>query len=305
MPEYPDVVVYQERLVAHLEGRVITGVRLGSPFVLRTFDPKISAVAGSTVHGVKRLGKRLILELDDDLFLVVHLMVAGRLRWKRAGIKQTGRNILAVFDIEDAADRPSGCLVFTEASKKKRASIHMVRGIAALEPFDRCGLDVFTSSPAAFAARFRSERHTLKRTLTDPRLFDGIGNAYSDEILHRAQLSPVQMSTNLDDETLARLQLACREVLTEWAERLRAEVGEGFPDKVTAFRSEMAVHGKYNEPCPVCATPVQRIVKAENEVNYCPTCQTGGRLLADRALSRLLKGDWPKSLAELDDRLGR
>ncbi len=305
MPEYPDVVVYQERLTSYLVGRTLDDVRLGSPFVVRTVDPPLTAAKGAKVHRVKRLGKRLVLELDEQLFIVLHLMIAGRLRWRRKGLKTTGRGVLAVFDISDAPGRPAGCLVFTEASKKKRASLHVVRGLDSLLPFNRGGLDVSRCSPSAFAARVRSERHTLKRTLTDPRLFDGIGNAYSDEILHRAGLSPVQLSTNLSDQAVCRLHDACTAVLSEWTERLRAEVGDGFPDKVTAFRDEMAVHGKYRQPCPSCATPIQRIVKAENEVNYCPTCQTGGKLLADRALSRLLKTDWPRSLAELDERLGR
>jgi formamidopyrimidine-DNA glycosylase len=245
------------------------------------------------------MGKRLVLELEDDLFLVVHLMIAGRIRWKAKGANHRAKDVLAVFDFTD------GSLVFTEASTKKRASIHLVRGEAALDPFDRGGLEVFESDRDAFAARLRSRRHTVKRALTDPTLFSGIGNAYSDEILHRARLSPVKMTTSLEDDEVDRLWDATRTVLTEWVQRFRDEVGEGFPDKVTAFRPEMAVHGKHREPCPVCGTPVQRIVHADNESNYCPTCQTGGRLLADRALSRLLKEDWPRTVEELEERLGR
>ncbi len=298
MPEYPDVVVYQERLSAHVLGRPLEAVRLGSPFVLRTAEPPLSEVHGRVVQGVRRMGKRLVLELEGDLFLVVHLMIAGRLRWKK-GTSERGRDVLAVLDF------PDGSVVFTEASKKKRASIHLVRGEAALEPFDRGGLEIFGADAAAFTERLRSSRHTLKRALTDPRLFSGIGNAYSDEILFRARLSPIKMTTSLSDAEVESLHLACRSVLTEWVDRLRAEVGEGFPDKVTAFHPEMSVHGRFRQPCPVCGSPIQRIVQGENESNYCAICQTDGRLLADRALSRLLKQDWPKTLTELEERLGR
>lgn len=302
MPEYPDVLVYVERLRALVGGHVLAGVRLGSPFVLRTADPPLAAVAGRTVATVEHLGKRIVVGFapdgdDEPLFLVIHLMVAGRLRWKTGKApNHRAPDVLAVFDFDH------GAIVFTEASKKKRASLHLVRGRAAVAGFDRGGLDPFATDAAGFAARMRSERHTVKRSLTDPTLFAGIGNAYSDEILFRARLSPVSMSTSLTDDELATLFDATRAVLTEWADRLRAEVGDGFPDKVTAFRPEMAVHGRFREPCPVCGSPVQRIVHAENESNYCATCQTGGRLLADRALSRLLKDDWPRTIEELEER---
>jgi formamidopyrimidine-DNA glycosylase len=302
VPEYPDVVVYLERLQALTAGHVLQGVRLGSPFVLRTADPPLASVAGATVAGVQRLGKRLVLELagpdgGEPLFLVIHLMVAGRLRWKTGKVvNHRAPDVLAVFDFA------AGSVVFTEVSKKKRASLHLVRGRAALTDFDRGGLDPFAIDVAAFAERMRSERHTVKRSLTDPTLFSGIGNAYSDEILFHARLSPVKLSTSLDDAELARLFDSTRTVLAEWTERLRAEVQGGFPDKVTAFRPEMAVHGKYRAACPVCGNPVQRIVHADNESNYCAHCQTEGRLLADRALSRLLKGDWPRTLEELEER---
>jgi formamidopyrimidine-DNA glycosylase len=299
VPEFPDVVVYVERLVARVVGRPLEGVRLGSPFVLRTADPPLSAVAGLEVQGVERLGKRVVFVLPDELFLVLHLMVAGRLRMKAKGASHRGKDVLAVFDF------PAESLVFTEASMKKRASIHLVRGREALRGFDRGGLEVFAADGAAFAERLRSERHTLKRALTDPTLFSGIGNAYSDEILFRAKLSPVKMTGSVTDEEVATLFDATRAVLTEWADRLRAEVGDGFPDKVTAFREEMAVHGKFRKPCPVCGHEVQRIVSGENESNYCAHCQTGGRLLADRALSQLLKSDWPRTLDELEERRGR
>jgi formamidopyrimidine-DNA glycosylase len=299
MPEYPDVVVYVERLAAHTVGQTLEDLRIGSPFVVRTAVPPITDAKGKVVRGVRRLGKRLILELDDDLFLVVHLMIAGRLRWKARGASHRAKDVLAVFDF------PSGSLVFTEASMKKRASIHLVRGEAELAQFDRGGLEVFESDVAAFAARLRSERHTIKRSLTDPTLFSGIGNAYSDEILFRAKLSPVKLSTSITDDEIATLFQSTREVLTEWTDRFRTEIGEGFPDKVTAFRPEMAVHGKFRQPCPVCGHPIQRIVQGENESNYCAHCQTGGRLLADRALSQLLKSDWPRTLEELEERRGR
>lgn len=299
MPEHPDIVVYVERLRAFVQGRTLQGIRVSSPFLVRTFEPRLSEAHGRTVTEVDRIGKRLVLHLDGGLHLVIHLMIAGRLRWKPAGTSQRGRNIQAVFDFSH------GCLVFTEASKKKRASIHLVAGEDALEPFHRGGLRVHDIDSATFTAAIRQERHTLKRTLTDPRILDGIGNAYSDEILHRARLSPVKMSTSLDDDQSENLHRCCISVLDEWTARLRDEVGEGFPDKVTAFHPRMAVHGRYQEPCPVCESAIQRIVHGDNATNYCPTCQTGGKLLADRALSRLLKKDWPKTLTELEDRLGR
>jgi formamidopyrimidine-DNA glycosylase len=296
LPEYPDVVLYVERLSAYTVGRPIQAIRLGSPFVVRTAVPPITEAEGKTVRGVRRIGKRLVLALEDELFLVIHLMIAGRLRWKTRGSSHRAKDVVAVFDF------PDGSLVFTEASMKKRASIHLVRGEPALAQFDRGGLEVFGTEPAAFAERMRAERHTVKRSLTDPTLFSGIGNAYSDEILFRARMSPVKLSTSLTDEELATLLDATREVLTEWADRFRAEIGDGFPDKVTAFRPEMAVHGKFRQPCPRCGHPIQRIVQGENECNYCAHCQTGGRLLADRALSQLLKSDWPKTLEELEER---
>ncbi len=294
MPELPDVVVYVESLRRHVEGEVLDGVRLASPFLLRTVDPPIAAVAGKRVLRVDRLGKRIVIGLEDDLYLVLHLMIAGRLRWRKRGAKPPGRLGLAAFDF------PTGTLLLTEAGSKKRAALHLVRSAAALAALAPAGLEVLDADLAMFRDVFLRERHTLKRTLTDPRLLSGIGNAYSDEILHRARLSPVRMNDALDDGEIAQLYDACRAVLVEWTERLRRETGDGFPEKVTAFRPEMAVHGRYRLPCPDCGTPVQRIVHAENETNYCPRCQTGGKLLADRALSRLLHDDWPRTIDELE-----
>jgi formamidopyrimidine-DNA glycosylase len=268
-------------------------VRLANPFVLRTVDPAPSDLAGKKVVGLRRLGKRIVFEFEGALFLVIHLMIAGRFKWLERGAKIPGKLGLAAFDFDN------GTLVLTEAGSKRRASIHIVRGEEALREHDRGGLEPLEISAEQFAAALTRERHTLKRTLTDPHTFSGIGNAYSDEILHRARLSPVQLTTNLSEEEIDHLYRATREVLIEWIERLRVEAGGGFPEKVTAFRPEMAVHGRYNQPCPVCGSPVQHIVYADNETNYCARCQTGGRLLADRALSRLLKGDWPKSIDEL------
>jgi formamidopyrimidine-DNA glycosylase len=293
LPELPDITVYIEALAARIMGEPIEGVRLGTPFLLRTVDPPLDALIGRRVISVKRLGKRIVIELDDDLFIVIHLMIAGRLHWKTRTAKAGGRNELAAFAF------PRGVLTLTEAGTKRRASMHLVRGRAGLVEFERGGLEVFDSSLDDFTARLRSENHTVKRSLTDPRLFSGIGNAYSDEILHRARLSPVKLTGRLSDEEIARLFDATRATLLEWTERLRAEAKNDFPEKVTAFRSEMAVHGRYREPCPVCGTPVQRIRYADNETNYCARCQTDGKLLADRALSRLLKQDWPKSIDEL------
>jgi formamidopyrimidine-DNA glycosylase len=264
--------------------------------VLRTVSPAPKELVGATVETVERLGKRIVIGVGGARFVVIHLMIAGRLRWKPPGAKLPKKLALAAIDF------PHGTLMFTEASGKKRASLHVVVGRDALAEFDRGGLDVFRASPAEFAARLRSERHTIKRSLTDPTLFDGIGNAYSDEILHAAKLSPFRMTSAISDDEIATLHRACIASLTTWTDRLRAEVGDGFPDKVTAFRPEMAVHGKFGQPCPVCGTKVQRIVYADNEANYCPTCQTEGRLLADRSLSRLLKDDWPRTLEELEDR---
>ena len=295
MPELPDVVAYLECLAPRVLHRTLERVRIVNPFVLRTFEPPIGSADGRAVVGLRRLGKRLVLELDEGLFLVIHLMIAGRLRWRPPGGKPPGRPALAAFGFE------TGTLVLTEAGSKRRASLHLVRGAAALRAFDRGGLEVLEADAAAFGERLRSERHTLKRALTDPRLFSGIGNAYSDEILHRARLSPLTLTDRLDADAIARLYTGARAVLTEWVARLRAETGDGFPEKVTAFRQGMAVHGRFRQPCPVCGAPVQRIRYADNETNYCARCQTGGRLLADRALSRLLREDWPRSLDDLEE----
>ena len=296
MPELPDVVVYLEALEARIEGRVLEGVRLGSPFVLRSVDPPLSACAGRSVIGLRRLGKRIVIALDGELFLVIHLMVAGRLRWKKAGAKIPGKLGLAAFDFD------SGTLLLTEAGSRKRASLHVAAGDRALAEHDRGGLEVLDAELPAFADAVRREKHTLKRTLTDPRLLSGIGNAYSDEILHRARLSPFKLTDALTDDEIRRLFDATRDVLNEWTDRLRDETGEAFPEKVTAFREQMAVHGRHREPCPVCESPIQRIVYSSNETNYCATCQTGGKLLADRALSRLLRKDWPRTIEELEER---
>ena len=293
MPELPDVTVYVEALSRRVVGRELRGIRLANPFVLRSVIPPIEVARGRVVVGVRRVGKRVVLELEDELFLVIHLMIAGRLRWREVDAKLPGKLAHAGFDF------PTGTLVLTEAGTKKRASIRLVQGEMGLSEQDPSGLEVLEASLEAFRAALTRESHTVKRTLTDPHLFSGIGNAYSDEILHRAKLSPVKQTRFLSGEEIARLYEACRATLTEWTERLRHEVGEGFPENVTAFRPEMAVHGKYKRPCPVCGAPVQRIVYAENEVNYCAACQTEGRLLADRALSRLLREDWPRNLDEL------
>jgi len=297
VPELPDVTVYVERLAALVLGRPLERIRLASPFLLRTVSPRPAELAGRPVTGVVRLGKRIVVGVEGELFVVLHLMVAGRLRWRKAGAKVPGRVGLAAFDFDN------GTLLLTEAGTKRRASLHLVAGREGLAGFPR-GLEVLEADRDAFAEVLRRENHTLKRTLTDPRLLSGIGNAYSDEVLHRARLSPLRWTSRLAEEEVTRLYEATRDVLTEWTERLRAEVGDGFPDKVTAFRPEMAVHGRHRQPCPACGSAVQRIRYADNETNYCPECQTGGRLLADRALSRLLKGDWPKTLAELEERRG-
>ena len=292
VPELPDVVVYVESLRARLVGRRLAEVRLLSPFVLRSVDPPVDAIRGETITDVRRIGKRIVLAFGADVFLVIHLMIAGRLRW-RAPDQKPGvgpKIMLAVFEFEH------GSLLFTEASSKKRASIQIVRGEDALGALDPGGLEPFEVSFEQFRDALRRENHTLKRTLTDPHVFSGIGNAYSDEILHAAKLSPLKLSPSLTDEECARLLDATRVTLSTWIDRLRADAAGGFPEKVTAFREGMAVHGRFKKPCPVCGSPVQRIVYAENECNYCATCQTGGRLLADRSLSRLLKHDWPKWL---------
>ncbi len=295
MPELPDIVVYSEALTRHTVGHPLTAFHLLNPFVLRSVDPPIDRIHGLTVRGVRRMGKRLILAFDDDLFLVFHLMIAGRLRWRARGEKPgIGRKLLLA-----SLEFPHGTLLCTEASSKKRASVRLVQGEDALRALDPGGVEPLEASFDAFRAALTRANHTLKRALTDPHLFSGIGNAYSDEILHAAKLSPLKQTKSLTDDEVARLREATQRTLTAWTERLRAETGEGFPEKVTAFHDAMAVHGRYRQPCPVCGSPVQRIVYADNECNYCATCQTGGRLLADRSLSRLLKTDWPKSLDEL------
>ena len=294
MPELPDITVYLEALEERVRGRTLERIRLRSPFLVRSVDPPIAAAERRVVERLARLGKRIVFGLEGDLFLVLHLMIAGRLKWGAKVMKIPGRLGLAAFDFD------SGTLLLTEAGTKKRASLHLVRGEKGLEPLQRGGLEVLDADPAAFAAALRRENHTLKRALTDPRLFSGIGNAYSDEILHRARMSPMALTSRLDDEEVERLRIATVSTLSDWIDRLRAGTGASFPEKVTAFRPEMAVHGRFGQPCPDCGTAVQRIVYAENECNYCPRCQTGGKLLADRALSRLLKDDWPKTIDELE-----
>ena len=295
MPELPDVEVYRERLSDLLGGQVLRRVRLANVFVLRTYDPPISALEGKRVIGFRRLGKRIVFVFEDDLFLVVHLMIAGRLLFREAGAPIPKRLGLAGFDFERAT------LVLTEAGTTRRASLNVVRGEAALQKLSRGGIEPLETTLPEFSEALTRENHTLKRSLTDPRLFSGIGNAYSDEMLHAAKLSPVKLTTRLTAPEIECLYAACRETLLRWIERLRLEAGDGFPEKVTAFRSEMAVHGKYGKPCPVCGTKVQRIRYASNEVNYCPRCQTEGKVLADRGLSRLLGSDWPKSIDELEE----
>lgn len=296
MPELPDLAVYLEALESRIRGRELAGVRLFSPFVLRSVEPPLAAAAGRRVVGLARLGKRLVIALEGELFLVLHLMIAGRLRWAKRGAKPPGRIALAAFDFED------GSLLLTEASKKKRAALHLVAGRAALAAHDPGGIEPLVTSDGELRSALERENRTLKRALTDPRLVAGIGNAYSDEILWAARLSPFLRTGQLDDEQWQRLLAAIRSTLVEWTDRLHAEAGDRFPEKVTAFRPGMAVHGRFGEPCPRCGGAVQRIVYAENEANYCPGCQTGGRLLADRALSQLLHGDWPKTLEELEER---
>jgi formamidopyrimidine-DNA glycosylase len=295
VPELPDITVYVEALNRRVAGARLDEVRLRSPFLLRSVDPPITSVKGKVVIGVSRLGKRIVFALEDELYIVLHLMIAGRLKWRAAGKKAAGKIDLAAFDFS------TGTLLLTEAGSKRRASLHVVRGEDALASFDRGGLEVLTATVSEFAQRLTSENHTVKRALTDPRLFSGIGNAYSDEILHRAKMSPVKLTRRLSGAETETLLEAARATLIEWTDRLREETGDGFPEKVTAFRDAMAVHGRYGEPCPVCGSAVQRIRYADNETNYCPTCQTEGKLLADRALSRLLKEDWPRSLEELED----
>jgi len=292
MPELPDVLLYIESLKPRVLNQTLERVRLSSPFVVRSVDPPISTINGRKVVRLRRLGKQIVFEFDDELFLVIHLMIAGRFQWKERGAKIPGKLGLAAFDF------PTGTLLLTEAGSKKRASINVVQQERNLAAFDRGALEVLDSSLEEFRDTLTRENHTLKRALTDPRLFSGIGNAYSDEILHRAQLSPMKLTGKLTEDEIARLHTATKSTLVEWIERLRVEAGSEFPSKVTAFRPEMAVHGRYGKPCPVCGSLVQHIVYAENECNYCATCQTEGRLLADRGLSRLLKQDWPRSLDE-------
>ena len=292
MPELPDIAVYIERLQAKLQGQVLRRLRVLNPFVLRTAVPPIGQAEGRSVVGVQRLGKRIVLGLDDGTYLVIHLMIAGRLRWLPTGSKPPAKLSLAAFEFD------GGVLVLTEAGSKRRASLHLLADASALAAADPGGIDVLAADPTTFAAQLRRENHTLKRALTSPQLFSGIGNAYSDEILHAARLSPVLLTRALDDEQVTRLQSACHRVLTVWTERLRAEAGD-WPAKVTAFHPAMAVHGRFGQPCPVCAAPVQRIVHADNESNYCARCQTGGEVLADRVLSRLLKSSWPRSIDDV------
>ncbi len=295
MPELPDIELYLHVLRSHTVGQTLNAVRLRSAFLLRTVEPPLSAAHGQPVAGFHRIGKRIVFEFPDDLFFVLHLMIAGRLQWKKPEAKIGGRMDLAAFDFDH------GTLVLTEASKKKRAKLHVVRGRDALADHDPGGLEPLAIDEKTFVQTLRARNHTIKRALTDPRIFSGIGNAYSDEILFAAKLPPHRWTSRLSDDEMSRLYAATQKILIEWRDALRAEVGEGWPKKVTAFRPEMAVHGKYKEPCPVCAEPVQRIAYAGNETNYCARCQNEGKLLADRGLSRLLKGDWPKTLEQLEE----
>jgi formamidopyrimidine-DNA glycosylase len=294
LPELPDITVYIETLRTRILGQGIRGARALNPFVLRTVDPPLSAVVGKQVRTISRLGKRIVVGTDDALYVVIHLMIAGRLRWREGGKTIGGKLAQAAFEFE------RGTLYLTEAGSKRRASIHVVQGADALAQFDRGGLEVLDADLAEFASRLKSENHTIKRSLTDPRLFSGIGNSYSDEILHRAKMSPLLLTSRMTDEQIVQLFDATKATLIDWTNRLREDVGDEFPEKVTAFREGMAVHGRYKLPCPVCGSPVQRIRYADNETNYCARCQTGGRLLADRAMSRLLKQDWPRSIDEVE-----
>jgi formamidopyrimidine-DNA glycosylase len=295
VPELPDVLLYLHALTPRIVGQRLDRVRVASPFLVRSVEPPVSAIEGGTVRALERIGKRIVFVFDDGLFAVIHLMIAGRFRWKPAGAAVPGKVGLAAFDFAN------GTLLLTEASPKKRASLRIVRGRGALGELDPGGADPLAMDVAAFAAALRAENHTLKRALTDPRILSGIGNAYSDEILHAARLSPMQLTSKLDDAQYAALHAATQATLRAWTERLQLEAGDAFPEKVTAFRDGMAVHGRFGKPCPRCGAPVQRITYADNECNYCAECQTGGRLLADRALSRLLGKDWPRSLAELEE----
>jgi formamidopyrimidine-DNA glycosylase len=294
MPELPDLTIYIESLQKRIVGQRLESIRLGNPFILRSIGPPLSAASGKVVKSIHRIGKRIVFGLEGDLFIVIHLMIAGRFHWKKPKAKLPGRVGHAAFDFS------AGTLMLTEASTKKRASMHLVAGRAGLAEFDRGGLEVLDTDEASFRTALVRENRTLKRALTDPRLFSAIGNAYSDEILHRARLSPLKLTRSLTEEEIARLHLGTNAALKEWTERLRAEVGSGFPEKVTAFHDQMAVHGRFGKPCPVCGSKVQRIVYAENECNYCPRCQTGGKLLSDRSLARLLRDDWPRTIDELE-----
>jgi formamidopyrimidine-DNA glycosylase len=296
MPELPEISLYVDALRRHVSGCPLRRIRIASPFLLRTYDPPVSALNDLKVTGISHIGKRIVLEFDPDLYAVVHLMIAGRLRWKEAGVKIPRKHGHAAFDFDH------GSVLFTEAGTTRRASLHIVRGRESLAQFDRGGLDPLESSLDAFAERLRSENRTLKRALTDPRLFSGIGNAHSDEILLDAKLSPVRLTGRLDDEEIRRLHAAVRTSLADWIEILRQETGDAFPDKVTAFHPRMKVHGRHGLPCPVCGSPIQRIAYANNETNYCAKCQTGGKILADRALSRLLREDFPRTLEELEEK---
>jgi formamidopyrimidine-DNA glycosylase len=297
MPELPDIVVYLEALAPRVLQQPLERLRIGNPFLVRTPDPPVSAVEGRRVVGLRRMGKRIVFAMEGDLFIVLHLMIAGRLRWKDRGAPIPGKVGLAAFDF------PTGTAILTEAGSKRQASLHLVAGAASLAALDPGGLEVLESDLGAFAERLTRENHTVKRALTDPHIFSGIGNAYSDEILHAAQLSPMQLTKNLGFDEIARLHDATVRTLEKWVALLRDDLAGAFPDKVTAFREEMAVHGKYRQPCPRCGAPVQRIVYARNEANYCAPCQTGGKLLSDRALSRLLKDDWPRTLEDLEKRM--
>ena len=294
MPELPDITLYITQLQPRITGQPLNQIVVRSPFLLRSVDPPLSAAEGKRVTGLRRLGKRIVLELEDQLFLVIHLMIAGRFRWVAADVKGGGKLLLASLHF------PNGTLQLTEAGSKRRASLHLVAGAERLRDFERGGLEVLEADLGSFAERLRSENHTLKRALTDPRLFSGIGNAYSDEILHRARLSPLALTSRLSEAEVTTLYQATRATLQAWIERLQRETGDAFPAKVPAFREGMAVHGRFGKPCPTCGAPVQRIRYADNETNYCARCQTGGRLLADRALSRLLKQDWPRSIDEVE-----
>ena len=295
MPELPDITIYIEALESRLLGQRLEKIRLGNPFFLRTFEPPIHAAEGQKIIGFERIGKRIVFELEDELFLIFHLMITGRFHWKKRGIAVPRKYGHAAFDF------PMATLLLTEMGTKKRASLHLVQGREQLREHDPGGLEIFDADLQSFHAALTRENHTLKRTLTDPHVFSGIGNAYSDEIFHRAKLSPIKQTKHLTGAEIARLFEATRECMADWIERLRQDTGNEFPERVTAFRDDMAVHGKYRKPCPVCGTPVQRIVYAENETNYCAKCQTGGKLLADRSLSRLLKDDWPRTLEDMEE----